>query len=782
MRKLLTFLFLSTIIAVSGQTPIIYNNSGQQSFLLSYAVGGNESQRNINEMLETVARFIPKPVQQTRVTLSLSENVRITRANRELTIYVGYDDIHISGDYLYKGFDISEQFIPSHYQWTGLLSRRDGQELKRFSLSESGFSPRNNENTFTYLDTVNNGEYVFTIESRAFLYKSQAYDRFRSRVRMIDDYYLADADLNQCYQSINQVNPDAFENINGEQQKLDDVGARAQAINRAAFWTALDISHFDPIRLYPKMNEVNSLLTGKQDKLNYTRSVLHVLYYEKALGEYNNKQRKSAREDFLKSAGINNAYAQPVFYLAIMDFEDGLVDDAMTGIERVFAMNHVDQDISRDASDFAKYLEKAKLNLVRNDIGLKKYDKALDGLDRVDKFCKAVPAYTCNDSVKIMRADCHNFIYQDILLNAGRLFAQSKFPEAIDQADKAIAYQDSHRQYIATADQAVKLKETVNAEYYLDLVKNGKTAYNTRNFSKAFELLYKAYYIEQHYTVKKDKALYDLMKKSKGELLLADATNAADLVRQNRLPEAKTALKKIMDEQAQFDLAGMQSLNQKIEELKKSIFNQQCINAQNEYDAKIKEAEALVAQKSYIMAKARYESALGVSTNNRDCAIDKTAADKGISYCTPPAQYQQAMSGISNMVRNRNFTEATDEYLRQGEFFSRNNLAACQLTHMPLPEYIVMQGSDYVFFGVSYFISRGAYETSFAMLDRLKYNGYNKKYTKDLQVSLARVMAIEDLKKNSMLNAKLRVSDLTKGDKWFSYFSKAYLKQVKKLK
>lgn len=782
MKIVFTLFFLSLLFWGNSQTPIIFESSSPQTFLLSYVVGGNESQRNVNAMLDAVATFVPKPVQQTRVTFSSTEYVRITRSNRELSIFVGYDNIHISGDYLYKSFDISEFFIPSHYQWTGILSRKNGQELKRFGLNESEFSPRNNERIFTYMDTISNGEYVFTIESRSFLYKNMAYDHFHTRTKMIDDYYMADADLNQCYQLLNQISPDAFENINNEQQKLNDAGARVQSVDRAGFWTVLDINHFDPIRIYPKMTEINNLLTEKQNKLNYTRSILHVLYYEKGLKEYNNKQRKIARESFQKSTEISNTYAQPVFYLAIMDYEDGFVDNAMTGVERVFGMNNIDQEISRDAADFAKYVEKAKLNLIRNDIGLKKYDKALDGLDRVERFCKAVPNFVSNDTARIMRTDCHNFIFQDMLGNADILFGLRKFPEAIAETDKALQYQNTFGQFITSPLPAQKLKETIYAEYYLDLVKNGKTAYNEKNFSKSFEMLYKAYYIEQNHTVKRDKALNDLMKKSKGELLLIDASNAAELVRQNHLPEAKAALTKIIDEQAQFELSAMQNLNQKIEDLKKSIFNQQCINAQNEYDAKIKEAEALAAQQSFIAAKARYEVALKVTVDNRDCGINKNSAEKGISFCTSPAQYQKAMTEINNQIRNRSFDAATEEYILQGEFFTRNKLSDYQLVHAPLPEFITAQGSDYIFFAVSYFMNRNAFETSFAMLSRLKYNAYNKKYTKNLQIALAKAMAVDDLKKNDALNAKLRVTDLTKGDKWFSYFSKAYIKQVKKLR
>ena len=68
------------------------------------------------------------------------------------------------------------------------------------------------------------------------------------------------------------------------------------------------------------------------------------------------------------------------------------------------------------------------------------------------------------------------------------------------------------------------------------------------------------------------------------------------------------------------------------------------------------------------------------------------------------------------------------------------------------------------------------------MLTQLKNNAYPKKYTKELQVALAKSMAIQDLKKNSSINAKLRVADLCKNDKWYSYFSKAYQKQIKKLR
>jgi hypothetical protein len=68
------------------------------------------------------------------------------------------------------------------------------------------------------------------------------------------------------------------------------------------------------------------------------------------------------------------------------------------------------------------------------------------------------------------------------------------------------------------------------------------------------------------------------------------------------------------------------------------------------------------------------------------------------------------------------------------------------------------------------------------MLKELKTKNYPVKSSKLMQENLAQQMALNDYKLNSKANPKVAVLNYTNGDKWFRYFSKAYLKKWKNIK
>jgi hypothetical protein len=128
MKKYLILLVLVVFCAkAQAQTQILYQNSETKSWLLAYMQNsGEESQRVINEMLDAIATYLPKPVYQTKITFNVEENIKITRDKNVVNIFVAHQNIAISGDVFYKGFDMTDVIMPSKYEFAGTLSRGKG--------------------------------------------------------------------------------------------------------------------------------------------------------------------------------------------------------------------------------------------------------------------------------------------------------------------------------------------------------------------------------------------------------------------------------------------------------------------------------------------------------------------------------------------------------------------------------------------------------------------------------------------------------------------------------
>jgi hypothetical protein len=71
------------------------------------------------------------------------------------------------------------------------------------------------------------------------------------------------------------------------------------------------------------------------------------------------------------------------------------------------------------------------------------------------------------------------------------------------------------------------------------------------------------------------------------------------------------------------------------------------------------------------------------------------------------------------------------------------------------------------------------FESTLTLLNLLKDKKLSRSKTKSIQVALANGLALIDYKANASVNAKVKVLEYTKGDKWFKYFTNQYQKQIK---
>jgi hypothetical protein len=124
--RLLFLLLFGVSVTAGAQTQILFQSDQNKSYLLTYANNSDESQKVINDILQDIAKSIPKPVYQTKITMNIDESVKITRDKNTVSIYVDYQKIKMEGDVFYKGFMMHDALAPSKYEFTGVLCRKNG--------------------------------------------------------------------------------------------------------------------------------------------------------------------------------------------------------------------------------------------------------------------------------------------------------------------------------------------------------------------------------------------------------------------------------------------------------------------------------------------------------------------------------------------------------------------------------------------------------------------------------------------------------------------------------
>lgn len=780
MKKI--FLFVAIIFLGSplfSQTQVLFENTKVQSYILNYTNGGDQSQRIVNDMLRFISGSMNKPLFQTRIHFSVDEHSWITRSGKQVNVFVAYEQVRLSGDIFYKGFDLGDVLIPSHYSFVCALQRKNGPELKRFTISEIPFRQRNSEHKFEYNDTIANGEYQLVMISRDFNFRNQAFDQFQMRCQQIDQYYNAESEIAYCFGNLGSINTQNFRQINQSQQQVEELIIRINRVESAPFWRNLNIRSFDPINLISKLDEAKHKISDVQTNINYVRSNLHRFYFESGLQEYNSNKRNEARNDFRQSIALQPQYPQSLYYLALMDYQDGDATASMERLSKLFLQSSIDNDLYNQASQLARDVESAKISEIKRLISQQLYPSALSGLDAISSFCKKIRNYTCNDSLYILRGDVHNATYQSYLYDAQCDLSGMKFEDAVLAVNKAISYQLQNSSFIMSNDQAMLMLQKVKAEQYLALVKRGKSLNTTKDYKNAFESFNKATEIEQNFVVKKDKQLSELLHKSKLELLLIDADVAQKLVVGNNLPRAREILLTIINDQAKYQLKDNAKLTQLVEQLKQSIFSKQCVNAQLEYDGVIVTANEFVIKKDFISALETYQKAKLVADKNLDCQLNLESMTKGIEYVQNPAKFQKDLKKANQLANNRDFSGATSLYVAITNFYRENKLSEYQIELQTLSQFISQYNVDYIQWGATYLVNNQDFESTLTLLNLLKNKKVSRSKTKSIQIGLANGFALIDYKANASVNAKVKVLEYTKDDKWFKYFASQYQKQIK---
>ncbi len=780
-KNLLITIISFWVLSAFSQTPIIFDRTKTQSYLLSYINGGDQSQHIVNDMLRIISSTMNKPVHQTRIHLDVDEHVWATRNGRKINVYVSYEQVRLTGDLFYKGFEMGDEMVPSNYSFECVLKRKNGQELKRFKIDDAQFRFHNSENRFEYSDTVSNGEYQLEVLSRDFKYRNQAFDRFRDKCQMVDQYYGAEGEIASCYGIAEVMNTENFRQINYTQQQLDVLISRVNRVESAPFWHALNVRSYDPIHIFPKLEDTKRRIGEVQKNINYVRTNLHRYYFESGLQSFNSNKRNDARNDFRQSASIDLQYAQPIYYLALMDYQDGDAGASMSRLSSLFSLSSVDNDIYAQATQLARSVESAKVAEVKRQISHQLYASALTNLDDIAAFCQKIRNYNCNDSLYILRSDAHNATYQSYLYNAQCDLTGAKYDDATLAINNAMAYQSQNNSFITSNEQAITLMQKVKSEHYAALVKRGRTLITSKDYKNAFESLNKASDIEQNYNVKRDKQLNDLLRKAKLELLFVDADVAQKMVQSNNLPRAREILLAIISDQTKYQLKDNARLNQNVTNLKQSIFSQQCMNAQAEYDGVIDTANVFVAKKDFITALNTFQRAKAVADKNSDCQLNTDSATIGINYTQNPAKYQQDYKKATQRANSNDFSGATSAYVALTDFYQKNNLSDYAIEHKTLTQFISQYNVNYQLWGATYMVNNQDYESTLTLLNLLKQKKYSRSKTKAIQVALANGFALLDYKANPSVNAKVKVLEYTKDDSWFKYFAKQYQKQIKSL-
>lgn len=484
MKKLLLFLIFNSasLTFAFSQSQVIFNKIDNQEYIIENDQGGNSYK---SQILNKLAKAYNKPVSSVQLTFSFKQKRQILRRSNKLDFKVSMSNIKISGDKMYKGFDVSKTLIPNSLSFK-LKWLRGNNLVNSYTFNNISVSGTNvNLVNMSANDSIQADNYSIKLANKIFNYSNQNLQKFNRKVNLIDSYYDESVVARNKLRKLNSFNISEdylkhTDNLN-ELYSLRDTASYfikyVQEVKQKNFYKNLPLNTYDPKDLKTKLlkitNKSNDLRSICIDIIeNFDR-----IYYERGLEML--AQHKPSRADYFfnKSLEINPKFAPSHFQLARLYYNSGYLDKAVNKVFEIRRMNP-DTETKLQTVELARGIYGDLLLDATEFNNNGRFDDAMAGLSRASELCNEFPEVNCRQAMDIELSRAVNGKYQNILRDVDIQFRNKNLNEAEKIIKVALDFAYKHRTFIAdNRDVANRISELYNV-----YIENG----NKLNFKSQF--------------------------------------------------------------------------------------------------------------------------------------------------------------------------------------------------------------------------------------------------------------------------------------------------------
>lgn len=784
-KPLLAIAFLLLAFQQSGfaQSQILRENNESLSILMKYD-GGGTSQGIVNNLLYRLSQGNKTDVRRTEFVFVTEEYSRLSlRGNNTLDVYYAYKNMRLTGATSYRGFDMAVYLLPTGVT-ANIQRSKNGTNLDSKGVTDvelkgnpAVFAEYSVEDTAA--DVRNN---QFKVILRDFVYSRGALQRFEDQCNLVDSYYNSIGELEQIYLDLRAVNPNDLEGIQAQANQLKAIQERILVINNREYEKKLGITNSkDPAKFLAKLNEVTAYASQTEQQISQTMANLPALYHARAMDHLQHNRRDAAIADFNKAIQQNRNFGPSHYQLARMDFEAGRVKEAQTRAENVVLNMNPDPQTRGMAVGLLENIANAYVNTAREANKRGQFDVAIASLDEASAIAAKIPELNVSGVVGREYSIAFNGQYNQILGAGEQALAAGLLQSAENEAIRASQFQAQHADLLQPQP-AESLMMRVKQAQYADHKRVGREALDLQRFAEAKERLEAAQSLEGQYGIAADTLLPKQVRMAARPIVLQNARNGVAAAINNRLAEARDLGLKVAADREKYGLQNDPELEAAVAELNQKIFNQECINAQNEFNGMIEMARQQRTKLEFIAADQTYQKAIDFLNANAQCGISDQMARAGKAEIADAVSYQNQLKAVDAQIAKGDYRLGLEGYEGAGKFLTEKNLARFGLSHKPLMDFMRPHANyNWVYYVAEQLADRQDFENSLELIGKLARKGYVKSQVKAMQMRLGGEMAIRDHADNAAADPVLRALGYTQGDSKLKHFVKAYKKQWKKL-
>lgn len=834
---LLSMIALGCLAQVSQGAYFQKRNS--EATLIKFGMGG-PSQSVTDHIIRRISQATGKPLQSTELILIHDEVLRLTYIDQHhFQVMASLENFHVEGDQAFLGFDLSNYLKPAAIKFK--LRLRNGldkvKQTWNYDAVAMGGEPAVIAN-FRQTDSTAFRRDKLELIEKSFIFNEGSRNLFDGQVNLIEEYYAASNELDVLYQQMEQVNPSDFEHLPEQEAQLAQINEKLAVISQKNYPGRLGLTpQFDPAQFLSMFHDLQQFSADREAQMAETVAQLPFLIHQRGLAALQQGQRDQARRDFNYALEIAPNFPPALLELARMELNDGNRANAMPRLLAITSAQQVDAETRNGAIQLLGNVQNEDLAAIRRANSGKDFETALSMLATLNEYCASVPELDCERRSAPEFSAAHQGIYQRHLQQARTALDQNnlgqarekailamdyqkQFPDFIqnsneaqqalnqihltmyrnevaranqslqagqlDQAEQAIdaamELASAHPQAIPAASEATQLLNRVKEARYQMVLAEGRSLLQAKQHSSALDKFEQAMQLEREFRFTKDPKLPGDAQEAARVVVLDMMDDALRSAASNQLPRARENANAATALRNQYNLQQDQAILEKTQLLQSAIFDQECANAQSQYQGTLAAAQEMRTALRFIDAERIYNEALQVIQNNNACSLDRTAAQRGLTEVANAAQYQRDLQAAKEQVSSVQYRNAVQTYEQAERNFERANLGQHGLAHRPLLEFFLERNrNEFTLYGVGLFTDRKEYEGALQLSRQLALMGYPKSRYKAVQFRLGQELAARDHGDTPSANPKSAALRHTKGSKLLKFVYKGYVKTWKKL-
>lgn len=730
------------------------------------------SAQNAGPVLRRLAEGHNKSLRSTAYYLEFETLLRVFTREPSYVYQVESSPFRFSGDIFYKGFDVSEQLSPDQIRFKLRLEKPNGQFME--IPMEGGVNDGKAENiSYNDKDTIGYQFTRYRLENFVFRYGN--HNNLEKKVGLINEYYQVVAEIDRGFALLQTVNPAFLENFRNNQRNLleaEQILTRAEQRN---IGNDLPLRPNDPARYQEKLNMYRNTIISRRQELNLVFSTLHLTFYDKAMYHLRRNNLARAREFLAMSLEVNPMFSPALLQWATIDLQNGDLHEARCKAEDILFNMPADPEtregtmnLLRDILD--EYLERGEEAVQRS-----AFRKALDEFEAAAQLCRKHSKLRGDERAQEGIRKAKAGIYRDFLQKARQQAAAGNLEDAEQSARDGIRYQQANPEIsdLAEAREVLRAIHQKKYERTLDLAMKlaGQKQYEPAllQLQKSDSML-----IEFELTRSSDypKLCAAIVRPHILELLYEGDI----FVNNNNLPRARQRYRTASDLQRKYEYTKDADIQKHLESLRKSIFNQQCLNAQAGIDSAFNAGQIHAAQGYFLAAGKAYQFALDLAHDNADCSIPTDSVEQAAFSIRPAVTFYTFLEKSNEDMKSGRYQSSIDNFLSASRYFNEMQVSRFGIDFNPdLFTYLRDKGDNgLINYSGDYFRERGELEKSLAQYKLLLGRNYDPKLMSGALYQLGLSLGGRDRNKFPGAKWKDLSGDYTGGDKRLKRLAKGY--------